>query len=103
MKDTYSRLDLQTLKETNRKQSIRDIVRTPFMEAVRAASAGKSQFLWESSQYAKFKNHIDFTNEELILALQEKFPDATISYQETWIETRPGFKEKKDGILIDWS
>lgn len=73
------------------------------------AKEGNTQYFWTNPVP---KNHIGghlnpahapFTNEEIIEALKEKFPDTTVEYLETWVETRLGVKEQKKGILIDWS
>ncbi len=34
---------------------------------------------------------------------QRIFPDCTVTYVEDWFDTKPGVKEFKKGILIDWS
>lgn len=43
------------------------------------------------------------SKEEMAEFLQERFPDCKVSYEEAWIDTSPGKKELKKGILVDWS
>ena len=43
------------------------------------------------------------TNEELVIALKQKFPGTKVEAQETWVEVSPGVKNLQKGILIDWS
>jgi hypothetical protein len=75
---------------------------------VSAARQGKTNYFWGDPQNKKgcagsYPPPPEITNDEYIAALKEKFPDTTVEYQETWIETRRGIKEEMKGINIDWS
>lgn len=107
---TYNRIELQQLKDKTRKQSLMQFIdQTVSNGVISSAKEGKTQYFWTNPIP---KNHIGgyanpsnqpFTDEELITGIKVKFPDTTVEYQETWIETRPGVKEQKKGFLIDWS
>jgi len=107
---TYSRKDLQEMKEKFRKQNLINFIEHSVVNSVcGSAREGKTQYFWTNPVP---RHHIGgvahpaqlpFTIEELIGALKEKFPDTTVEAKEEWIETRPGVKEHKNGILIDWS
>jgi hypothetical protein len=43
------------------------------------------------------------TPDDLIEGLRVKFPGCDISHSEEWIDVRPGVREHRKGILIDWS
>jgi hypothetical protein len=43
------------------------------------------------------------SKDEMVAFLKETFPDCKITYEEKWIETSPGKKELKKGILVDWT
>lgn len=106
----FSRNELRSLPVKHQKEQILEFITKVIQPGVLAcAKQGKTQCLWEPPPV---RHHLGgygfpplppFTTEELIAALQEKFPDSTVKYQETWVETRPGVKEEQKGILIDWS
>ena len=98
------------MQAKNRKQNILNLIDHLVTNSVlNAAREGKTQCLWTTplaKHYLGGVQHpasIPFTNEELIEALKEKFPDTTVEYQETWVDVRPGVKEHQKGILIEWS
>jgi hypothetical protein len=107
---TYSRADLQQMKEKHRKDMvIQHIEYNITTNLLNKAKEGKTQYFWTNPVP---KHHLGgvahpgqvlFTNEELMSALREKFPGTTVETKEEWIQTRPGVKEEKKGILIDWS
>lgn len=107
---TYDRTTLQQMQATQRKEGLIQFIEynitVPVLEA---AKNGKTQYFWTQPVPRHrigghpHPNDCAFTNEELIDALKEKFPETTVEYQETWVDVRPGVKEQKKGILIDWS
>lgn len=107
---TYSRTDLQGMKAKHHKEMISQYIEYNITNYIlNKAKEGKTQYFWTDpvprNHIGGHPNqaHAPFTNEEIIEALKEKFPDTTVEYQETWIETRPGVKEERKGIVIDWS
>jgi hypothetical protein len=47
--------------------------------------------------------NVILSNEDIIGALQAKFPDCVVSFQETWVDAEDNTRVLKKGILIDWS
>jgi hypothetical protein len=43
------------------------------------------------------------TPEDFIEGFKSMFPGCRVEYTDTWEETRPGVREQKKFILIDWS
>ena len=108
--NTYTRADLQQLPAKFRREQISYLVESTIANnVISAARGGKTEYFWRISMGKNHKYGIHdpsmptFTDEEIIEVLKEKFPDTTVEAKEEWIETRPGFKEQKKGILIDWS
>jgi hypothetical protein len=104
-----TRAELQQLQEKRRKEAlIQCIDNTVYHNILSSAAEGKTSHFWIApiSKPKIVFSHPPiptFTKEELMGTLKEKFPDTTVEYQETWVETRPGVKEERKGILIDWS
>lgn len=41
--------------------------------------------------------------DELVAGIQLKFPDCSVKYDETWLDSGPGSKRLVKGIVVDWS
>lgn len=112
---TYSRADLQQQQAKYKRQLIMDMIgNEPMMSTsltfaiLQAARQGKTQYIWEKPKNTgggvqSWPPPPVITDADIIEVLKEKFPDTTVEYKEIWIETRPGVKEQKKGIMIDWS
>ena len=75
---------------------------------INAAGQGKTSYLWtrqEREFRAALPNQsiLEISDAMFIEAIQEQFPGTTVEAREEWVETRPGVKEHKKGIFIDWS
>jgi hypothetical protein len=104
----YSRTDLQGYREKIKRESLVNSIEYTFTTAVlQSAQQGKTSYFWEKpsrdSGVKTWPPPPVITDEDIVSALKEKFPDTTVEYQETWLDVRPGVKEQKKGILIDWS
>jgi hypothetical protein len=109
----YSRSYLKGLPEKLRKEAvsraITDMI-TKFEGYVTyAASQGQTSYLYEPSQphmkpSASATAPVPVvTNEDLIPAIQERFSECTVTYEERWVYTDQNTRVLKKGILIDWS
>lgn len=111
--NTYSREQLQGLQAEHKREQLFQFIEYHISNRViTAAKEGKTEFFWRglhpvdngkgaltpANQASPW-----YTNDELIKALLEKFPGTSVGYQETWEEVRPGVKEQRKGILINWS
>lgn len=112
IENTYSRAELQQMQAKHRRDNLIQYIEYNVTNNVcSCAREGKTQYFWTNPIPKNHlggvahsnRVHVPFTNEELIGVLKEKFPDTRVEYQETWVETRPGVKEERKGILIDWS
>jgi hypothetical protein len=108
MTTTFSREYLQQLPAETRKTELQALLHKSTSNAVIAlARNGITRYLWSAPfQTDMMKRSLPlaiFTKEELIEGLKEMYPGTRIEYQETWVDARPGVKEQKKGIFIDWS
>jgi hypothetical protein len=106
---TFSREYLQGLPEQARqqakKQEIDNIIRGFLGELQGAALKGHTSYMYNPTNRRPMMHSgpIVATNEDLIVAFQNKFPGCNVSYQEAWIDTSANTRVLTKGILIDWS
>ena len=107
---TFSREYLQGLPEKRRLDSIKNLVDQYVVAITREAELGKTSYLVNYIANDPHKGCAKTypppyipTLEDMIEGFMIKFPGCKVGYTETWQETRPGVKEQKKGILIDWS
>lgn len=106
---TYSREYLRGIPEQLRQQekqrawqnAVNQIYQHVVANVTDSARKSKSSYLLEEQYYRP--QGTPLTDEDIIGALQEKFPDCIISFQEAWIDTARNTRVLKKGILIDWS
>lgn len=109
---TYSRDYLLSLPAKHRKETIEQYIRNYHSQIVADATSGKTSCVLDLSRYLKLKSiktNYEYMNEyfptieDLVEGLKEKYIDCRVEYTEEWIETKPGIKEQKVGITVDWS
>ncbi len=112
---TYSADYLQSLPAKQRRDAIRTAVDHLHSSVLTAATAGKTshlvnvdQYVGDSKNKAFGKSHTypppyNVTIDDLLGGFQDKFPGCKVEYTETWEDVRPGVREQRSGILIDWS
>jgi hypothetical protein len=106
---TMSREELRNLPTTNLKNLVKNIVESTVRKSViDTAGQGQTSYLWtrkERDYRVSLQNQsiLEIPDAMFIEAIQERFPGTTVEAREEWVETRPGVKEHKKGILIDWS
>lgn len=98
---TFSRSFLQGIPDQRRQCHIDNIINGFIADLHAAASAGKTSYMYVPTILRQGAPVI--TNDDLVHAFQRKFPDCTISYEETWVNTDLYTKVLKKGIIIDWS
>ena len=104
---TLSREDLQAIPAKRRIEAITRYVDQLYNEIYNAAAAGKSSYLHKCVPNQSFgktypPQYIP-TTEDIIEGLKAKYPGCSVSYVEEWVDVRPGVKEQRSGIKIDWS
>jgi hypothetical protein len=119
---TYSREYLRGIPEQRRQKRKQDLIAGLFHQVVRnvtaAATNEKTSYMIDEQVYAQYEVPIKhrgdpnmeiylldiiLSKDDIIGALQGKFPDCVISFQEAWIDTAHNTRVLKKGILIDWS
>ena len=105
--NTLSRAQLHDLPAKRRRQAIVNYCDQLYGPVYQAASEGKTSYLhtlntretgirYSPTQYIP-------TPEDILEGLKLKFPDCAISLFDDWVDVRPGVRERRGGILIDWS
>ena len=101
----------EELRQQRKKQMIQNLLNSIVSNVTAAATNEKTSYMAEDRLYLSYYSQVDhapigritLTNEEIITALQEKFPDCIISFQEAWVDTAHNTRTLQKGILIDWS
>ena len=99
---------LLSLPDKIRWDAIAQAIQNLSPQVTQAASSGKMSALIPIPTYCNsfVKSHPSqyIPNVyDLVEGFKLKFPDCRVEYTETWEEVRPGVKEQKKGILVDWS
>ena len=107
---TYSRSYLQGIPEKQKQETIHRLINSQFHRAlVNNAAAGKTSYMVEESVWNTHNSGINhprnpkFTRDEFITAIETRYPDCKVSYQETWVDVGINNRTFKKGIVIDWS
>lgn len=104
---TLSRADLQAIPAKRRLEAIQRYVDHHVgLNVQHAAAAGKTNYLFVIPKAERpncYPPPYVVTRDDIIDGLQAKFPGCGIEFSEEWVETRPGVREHRSGIKIDWS
>ena len=100
---TYSVDYLQSLPDKQHRDAIRFAVDQLFPPVLVAATAGKTSCLVNVGDYLKQIAPTTITVDDLLEGFRDKFPGCKVDYTETWEDVRPGVREQRSGILIDWT
>lgn len=109
--ETFSRSFLQRMPEQHKQQHIDSLINVFIHDLRNAAIRGKTSYMYDLNNRQNNSQFViplseslpRITNDDLVSAFQQKFPDCNISYQETWINVNSNNKVLKKGIMIDWS
>ena len=103
----YSREYLRSIPEERKQQQFEQIISQFRQEVINAAATNKTSYMIDMTNVRRNLNHNPqpptFTDEELIAAIQKRFPGCTVKYDEQWVETGRDTRVRKAGIIIDWS
>lgn len=122
--DTFSRSYLQSIPNENKIKEMNRLVNS-FMPELRKSAANGSKIYFYDMTYMRYVSptpaghsksnppqpppynsadmEYNIPVEELVPLLNQKFPGCQVSYQETWVQSEPGIRILKKGIIIDWS
>jgi hypothetical protein len=121
MTTSVSRSFLQGLPELRKQQQADQIVQGVGSNIHMAASAGYTSYTYDHSPYRRaVPNAMPvvqggntsgqvqsvasmITDEDLVAAFKRKYPDCSVSYEETWVDVTPQNRILKKGIRVDWS
>jgi hypothetical protein len=101
-----TRAFLQGLPEQRKMQSA-DLTIAPHLTYIQdSAALGKTSYMFEPDNPRHNNPNLQanyLTADDFVAAFQRKFPDCTVSYQETWVDIDARNRVLKRGIVIDWS
>jgi len=108
---TYSREYLRDLPEKHRKETVNNEIAFYHLNIINSARSGKLEYKIDLTEYLKRKNQYSMrypstyfpTIEDLVEGLKQVYLDCRIEHKEDWVETKPGIKEQKQFIVVDWS
>ncbi len=105
---TFSRTDLQAIPAKRRLDAIRSYIDHNITQNVQmAATLGKTSYLFvvpaNRSNGGSYPPPYIVTPEDIVEGLKAKFPGCDIEFSEEWVDVRPGVREHRSGIKIDWS
>lgn len=112
---TFPREYLQSLPAQHRQRAIDHVMNQLTPQIITAATSGKAFHVVNINQYIQGppKNSCGtqcggippyyVTKDDLVEEFKKKFPECLVEYVEMWEDTRPGIREQKNGILVNWS
>ena len=105
---TLSRAELQAIPAKRRLDAIRSYIDHHVHQNVQLAAAlGKTSYLFVIPKSTNMgQSHPPayvVTPDDIVEGLKAKFPGCDVEFNEEWVETRPGVREHRSGIKIDWS
>ena len=96
----YSRSYLQKMTEHRKQQHIDNMIRHFIHNLENVAAEGKTSYTYIINNQLQLPT---ITNEDLVSAFKEKFPDCNILYKEDCVDLNSNDINHKKGIVIDWS
>jgi hypothetical protein len=104
---TYSRDYLQAIPQQRKEQQIDGIVQNIIHDIHTAAAVGMTSYRYvkptTNGGVRSYPPEPVLTDAEIIAGFFARFPGCKIYYEEAWVETQPGTRNLKKGIVIDWS
>lgn len=102
-----SRAELQAVPAKRRLEAIRNFIENHqiYSAVYNAAAAGNTSYLYGIPVYRSNGGPLAYevTPDDLVEGLRVKFPDCKVEFSEEWVDVRPGVREHRKGIKIDWS
>lgn len=107
---TISRADLQAIPAKRRLEAIQTYIENYqiYQAVCNAAATGKTSYLYailanSSPAVIRPGGGYEVTPDDIVEGLRVKFPGCDVVHSEEWVDVRPGVREHRKGILIDWS
>lgn len=105
----YSADDLRYLSTKMKREAIVQFIEYNIVpDVLKAAAKEKTSYFWQAAPLKggpvrTSPPTMEISDEDLVIALKQKFPGTVVEAQETWIEVTSGVKNLQKGIRIDWS
>lgn len=96
---TYSRDYLQSIPQQRKEQLIEGIVLYIINDIETAALVGGTSYRYIRPQFS----FPELTDAEIVAGFFARFPGCKIYYEDVWVEVGSDTKQRKKGIVIDWS
>ncbi len=109
MREKYTAEYLNALPAVKRAEAITLYLDRVVPKVLEAAAKGKTGFIYEEKHWTYYTQGgahpvpVKPTMEELTIALQDWFPDSKVELQDFWVDVRPGVREQRYQIIIDWT
>jgi len=105
---TFSRAKLQAIPEERRLKAIVTYIDHNVHGLVlNAAACGKTSYLYvmpkPNSMGRPLPPAYEVTLADVIEGASAKFPGCKVGFSDEWVDVRPGVREHREGVLIDWS
>ena len=106
---TFSRSELQAIPTKRRLEAIvRYIDQSISQQVQAAAAAGKTSYLYvpptkPCGKACGYPQPYEVTISDIIEGASAKFPGCKVGFSDEWVDVRPGVREHREGVLIDWS
>ena len=104
--ETFPRSYLQNLRAKRRAENVANIINNHVQQIFSMAITRSTSYVFRSFTHHSHSGApygFDPTPDELVDAFKTKFPGCSVDYTEAWEEVRPGVKEQRRSIKIDWS
>lgn len=103
---TYSREHLQALYRKSCLETIKQQVETMSNVVLQTAVQGQKtshMFVITKNTRPVCIGYYIPTPDDLVDGLKQMFPDCDVTLKDEWIDVRPGVREQRTGIVVDWS
>lgn len=107
---TFSRAYLQGVPEEKKQELLGHIMNQFHCDLIRNAQAGKTSYMVEEHVWRNKCRMVvrhppppEFKDWEFIAAIEKRYPDCKVTYEETWVDTGINNRTLKKGVVIDWS
>lgn len=103
-----SRNDLRAIPEKRRLDAIRQFIENAIVHPVQnAAASGKTSYMYVPPKGCPracgYPAPYEVTTADIIEGASAKFPGCKVGFSDEWVDVRPGVREHREGVLIDWS
>lgn len=101
---TLSREELAGLPAKYRIDTIRNYIEHNLTSHVQSsATLGKTSYLFVFKPRPPHPTQYTVTLADVIEGATAKFPGCKVGFSDEWVDVRPGVREHREGVLVDWS